>query len=91
MQVGQQQCSGGPGSGGLTAASYRYFVRGPTEKPGPDDVRVREPGMKRLAPYDHMLRKFQCVLHACPQLNRGCAWRLRNEPPLQKHGFAPHC
>ena len=45
----------------LTAASYRYFVRGPAEGPGPDDVKIKDPGMRRLAPYDHMLRKFQCA------------------------------
>lgn len=45
----------------LTAASYRYFVRGTTEKPSKDDVKISQPGMRRLAPYDHMLRHFQCV------------------------------
>lgn len=45
----------------LTAASYRYFVRGTTEKPSKDDVKILQPGMRRLAPYDHMLRHFQCV------------------------------
>lgn len=45
----------------LTAASYRYFVRGTTEKPSKDDVKISQPGMRRLAPYDHMLRHFQCA------------------------------
>ena len=45
----------------LTAASYRYFTRGLSEKPSRDDLRVVQPGMKRLAPYDHMLRQFKCV------------------------------
>ena len=45
----------------LIAGSHRYFVRGGAEKPGPDDVRIKDPGAKRLAPYDHMLRKFQCA------------------------------
>ncbi|KAK9905478.1 hypothetical protein WJX75_000621 [Coccomyxa subellipsoidea] len=42
-----------------TAASYRYFVRGTTEKPSKDDIKISQPGMRRLAPYDHMLRHFQ--------------------------------
>jgi hypothetical protein len=45
----------------LTAGSYRYFVRGASEKPSRDDLRVSQPGMKRLAPYDHMLRQFKCA------------------------------
>jgi hypothetical protein len=45
-----------------TAASYRYFVRGTTEKPSKDDIKISQPGMRRLAPYDHMLRHFQCDL-----------------------------
>ncbi|BDA47532.1 U3 small nucleolar RNA-associated protein 15 homolog [Coccomyxa sp. Obi] len=43
----------------LTAATYRYFERGTTEKPSKDDVKISQPGMRRLAPYDHMLRHFQ--------------------------------
>lgn len=50
----------------LTAATYRYFVRGTTEKPSKDDVKISQPGMRRLAPYDHMLRHFQCVSVAHP-------------------------
>ena len=43
----------------LTAAHYRYFVRGGNEKAAPEDVQVQLPGQKKLAPYDQMLRRFE--------------------------------
>ena len=45
----------------LTAANYRYFMRGGNEKAAPGDVRVQPPDQKKLAPYDQMLRRFECV------------------------------
>ncbi|CAK0783260.1 hypothetical protein CVIRNUC_006459 [Coccomyxa viridis] len=43
----------------LTAANYRYFMRGGNEKAAPGDVRVQPPDQKKLAPYDQMLRRFE--------------------------------
>ena len=45
----------------LTAANYRYFMRGGNEKAALGDVRVQLPDQKKLAPYDQMLRRFECV------------------------------
>ena len=45
----------------LTAANYRYFMRGGSEKAAPGDVRVQPPDQKKLAPYDQMLRRFEYV------------------------------
>ena len=45
----------------LTAANYRYFMRGANEKAAPGDVRVQPPDQKKLAPYDQMLRRFECA------------------------------
>ena len=43
----------------LTAANYRYFMRGGDEKAAPGDVQVQLPGQKKLAAYDQMLRRFE--------------------------------
>ena len=43
----------------LTAANYRYFVRGGNDKAAPGDVQVQLPGQKKLAAYDQMLRRFE--------------------------------
>ncbi len=43
----------------LTAANYRYFVRGGNEKAAPGDVQVQLPGPKKLSTYDQMLRRFE--------------------------------
>ena len=45
----------------LTAANYRYFMRGANEKAAPGDVRVQLPDQKKLAPYDQMLRRFEYI------------------------------
>ena len=45
----------------LTAANYRYFMRGGNEKAASGDVRVQPPDQKKLAPYDQMLRRFEYV------------------------------
>ena len=45
----------------LTAANYRYCIRGANDKAAPGDVRVQLPDQKKLAPYDQMLRRFECV------------------------------
>ena len=42
----------------LTAANYRYFLRGQSLPPSADDYRVRAQRRVRLAPFDRALRKF---------------------------------
>ena len=42
----------------LTAASYRYFLRGQSLPPSADDYRVRAQRRVKLAPFDRYLRKF---------------------------------
>jgi hypothetical protein len=44
----------------LTAASYRYFLRGASEKAAADDYRVAARRRVRLAPFDRALRQFKC-------------------------------
>jgi len=43
----------------LSAANYRYIVRGRSEKAAADDVRVAARRRARLAPYDRDLRQFR--------------------------------
>ena len=43
----------------LTAANYRYIVRGRSEKAAADDVRIAAQRRARLAPYDRDLRQFR--------------------------------
>lgn len=43
----------------LTAANYRYFLRGQSAKAAEGDYRVAAQKKVQLAPYDHMLRKFR--------------------------------
>lgn len=43
----------------LTAASYRYFLRGASEKAAADDYRVAARRRVRLAPFDRALRQFK--------------------------------
>ena len=43
----------------LTAASYRYFLRGQSLPPSADDYRVRAQRRAKLAAFDRLLRKFQ--------------------------------
>lgn len=43
----------------LTAASYRYFLRGASEKAAADDYRVAARRRARLAPFDRALRQFK--------------------------------
>ncbi|KAK9812594.1 hypothetical protein WJX72_000068 [[Myrmecia] bisecta] len=42
----------------LTAATYRYFLRGQNEKAAEGDFKVAARRRARLAPYDQFLRKF---------------------------------
>ncbi len=42
----------------LTAANYKYFLRGQSAPAGADDYRVRARRRVRLAPFDRALRKF---------------------------------
>ena len=42
----------------LTAANYRYFLRGQSAPASADDYRVRAQRRVRLAPFDRALRKF---------------------------------
>ena len=42
----------------LTAANYKYFLRGQSAPAGPDDYRVRARRRVKLAPFDRALRKF---------------------------------
>ena len=42
----------------LTAANYKYFLRGQSARAGADDYRVRARRRVRLAPFDRALRKF---------------------------------
>lgn len=62
--------NGGGGSGGggnrrekykprLTAASYRYFIRGQSSKAAADDLVVAKKKKAALGQYDRLLRKFQ--------------------------------
>jgi len=46
----------------LTAASYRYFLRGANEKAAADDFRVAARRRARLAPFDRALRQFRCEI-----------------------------
>lgn len=48
----------------LTAANYRYIVRGRSEKAAADDVRIAAQRRARLAPYDRDLRQFRHALTA---------------------------
>ena len=43
----------------LTAANYRYIVRGRSEKAAADDVHIAAQCRARLAPYDRDLRQFR--------------------------------
>jgi U3 small nucleolar RNA-associated protein 15 len=43
----------------LTAASYRYFIRGQSEKAAAHDFQVSARRRANLAPYDRLLRKFR--------------------------------
>ncbi len=45
----------------LTAASYRYFLRGANEKAAADDFCVAARRRARLAPFDRALRQFRCA------------------------------
>ncbi|MEW5302577.1 MAG: hypothetical protein WDW36_005346 [Sanguina aurantia] len=43
----------------LTAANYKYFIRGQSEKAAAGDFRVVARIKSKLAPYDRLLRQFQ--------------------------------
>ncbi|EFJ42814.1 hypothetical protein VOLCADRAFT_66565 [Volvox carteri f. nagariensis] len=43
----------------LTAANYRYFIRGQNSRAAATDFRVRKQRQARLQPYDKMLRQFR--------------------------------
>lgn len=45
----------------LTAANYRYFLRGQSAKAAEGDVKIAARRKVALAPYDAMLRKFRCA------------------------------
>lgn len=43
----------------LTAASYRYFIRGQSEKSAADDFKVSKQKRIQLKQYDRLLKSFQ--------------------------------
>ena len=43
----------------LTAASYRYFIRGQSDKAAAADFKVAKQKRVRLKPYDKLLKSFQ--------------------------------
>lgn len=43
----------------LTAANYRYFIRGQNSRAAATDYRVRKQRQVKLQPYDKMLRQFR--------------------------------
>lgn len=43
----------------LTAANYRYFIRGQNSRAAADDYRVKARRQAKLAPYDKLLRQFR--------------------------------
>ena len=43
----------------LTAASYRYFLRGQSAAPSADDFRIRAQRRVKLAAFDRQLRRFR--------------------------------
>lgn len=43
----------------LTAASYRYFIRGQSDKAAATDFKVAKQKRVRLKPYDKLLKSFQ--------------------------------
>lgn len=45
----------------LTAANYRYFIRGQSERAAADDFKVAARRKAKLQPYDRMLRSFRCA------------------------------
>lgn len=44
----------------LTAANYRYFIRGQNSHAAVSDFRVRAKRQVHLKAYDKLLRKFRC-------------------------------
>lgn len=44
----------------LTAANYRYFIRGQSERAGADDFAVQARAKANLQLYDRLLRRFRC-------------------------------
>lgn len=45
----------------LTAANFRYFIRGQNARAAAEDYRVKARRKARLAPYDKLLRQFRCA------------------------------
>ncbi len=43
----------------LTAANYRYFIRGQNSRAAATDYRVRKQRQVKLQPYDKMLKQFR--------------------------------
>lgn len=43
----------------LTAANFRYFIRGQNARAAADDYRIKAQQKARLAPYDKLLRQFR--------------------------------
>ena len=72
----------------LTAANYRYFMRGANEKAAPGDVQVQLPDQKKLAPYDQTLRRFECVPAALLSSNPARSLNSARLPQLTPHD--PH-
>ena len=65
----------------LTAASYKYFVRGMNVKATENDVVVQARRRANLKPYDKLLKAFRCVVCSPDELtfSKRCNEHVRGQ------------
>ena len=73
----------------MTAASYRYHIRGMNSKPTANDVVLAARRRVRLKQYDKLLKDFRCASVACPSgplSSPSCALKLdKSTEPCSRH------